>query len=296
MDIRYLEYFVEIVNSKFNLSLASKKLMISQPALSQIIKSFEIMENLQLFERYKGRLRDLTPSGRIFYKNALILIENYHHMMEELRETAGNVKGKIRIGIPPLILGIAFSEIISVMIAEHPEIEFEIIEAGSVELRKALMSKDLDLAVLVQPTEIASDFVNEFLVQESELTAFMSEDNPLAKKSKIHWSDLNDQFLAIFDSNYAVHHWIVEHLSAQNVNPKKTITSGNWDFLLMCTKKSAFITVFPSPIKNIFLLNGIQEVYFHDPIPWKVIICQTKKKRYSKIEKYVLKSMVEYFG
>jgi len=295
MDIKHLEYFVEIINSDFNLTIASKKLMVSQPALSQIIKSFEYVENVQLFERYKGRLRSLTPSGDAFYKNALVLIEHYRNMMNELRESSTKIKGKIRIGMPPLFLGFDFSEVISSMIANNPDIDFKIIEDGAINLSKELISKNLDLAVLIQPTGIESGLTNEFLLQESELTAFVSTSNPLAKQGKLHWSDLNDRDLSIFDNTYAIHHRLIERFTAENIKPQKMTFSDNWNYLLMSVKKSDSITVFPSLIKNIFLLNDIVEIPFHDPILWKIAICQTKKKQYSQVEKFVLNTVIEYF-
>jgi DNA-binding transcriptional LysR family regulator len=296
MDIRHLEYFIEIVNCKFNLSQASRKLMVSQPALSQIIKTFEMEENIHLFERYKGRLQNLTPGGMIFYKNALLIMENYTNMMEELRETALKIKGKIRIGMPPLILGIAFSEIISTMIADYPDIKFEIVEAGAVELSRALTSGDLDLAALTYPTELDSEKVNEYFLHESELVAFMSASNPLAKKEKLHWSDLDDQMLAILDSSFTIHHMLMEVFDTRNVQPKKTVLSGSWDFVLMSTKKSNFITILQSSIEKVLLLEDIVKVPFHDPLPWRLTICQTKKPRYSQIEKSVLKTIISHFN
>ncbi|MCL2217106.1 MAG: LysR family transcriptional regulator [Defluviitaleaceae bacterium] len=295
MDIKHLEYFAEIINSDFNLTIASKKLMVSQPALSQIIKSFEYVENVQLFERYKGRLRSLTPSGDAFYKNALVLIEHYRNMMNELRESSTKIKGKIRIGMPPLFLGFDFSEIISSIIANNPEIDLKIIEYGAVNLGKELISKNLDLAVLIQPTGIESGLTNEFLLKESELTAFVSTSNPLARQNKLHWSDLNNRDLSIFDNTYAIHHRLIERFKAENIKPQKMTFSDNWNYLLMSVKKSDSITVFPSLIKNVFVLNDIAEIPFYDPILWKIAICQTKKKQYSQVEKFVLNTIIEYF-
>ncbi len=51
MDIKQLKYFVEIVKSGFNLSIASKTLHISQPALSQIIK---ILKKMKMYIYLKG--------------------------------------------------------------------------------------------------------------------------------------------------------------------------------------------------------------------------------------------------
>ena len=296
MDIKQLEYFVEIVKCNFNLSAASKNLRVSQPALSKVIKSFENNENIQLFERYNGRLQNLTPSGKIFYQNALHLTESYQRMFEEIRELSVEVRGKIRIGIPPLILGIAFPQILSSLISNNPHIEFEIIEAGSVELEKGLLAKSIDLAVLIRPTDFEEGVVEEYLIQEGELSAFMSSTNPLAKKQKLLWSDLAGQTLALLDASYKIHHKVKRRLDIENIQPKKIITSTSWDFLLMSTRKSDFITVFQAAIQDIFLLKDITAVSFYDPIPWQVSICRLKKKKYTQIEKFVLKSIVSHFA
>lgn len=51
MDIEHLKYFVVVVNNSFNLSDASKKLHVSQPALSKYILKFESEEGVNLFHR-----------------------------------------------------------------------------------------------------------------------------------------------------------------------------------------------------------------------------------------------------
>ena len=77
------------------------------------LDKIEESEDVYLFERYKGRLNGLTPAGERFYVNAEHIINEYKNMMEDLREDSVQFKGKVRIGIPPLILGIAFSDVVA---------------------------------------------------------------------------------------------------------------------------------------------------------------------------------------
>jgi len=297
MDIKQLEYFVEIVNSKCNLSIASKKLHISQPALSSIIRNFEAEENIRLFERYNGRLQNLTHSGEIFYKNALLILENYQTMLRDLRETSVQYKGKVKIGIPPFILSVAFSDILPAMILDHPDIEFEIVEQGAFELQKALIAKNLDFAVLLQPVEMNhKGAMNEYLLAKSELTAFMHMDTPLAQYKKIAWSQLHDQPIAIFNDSFLIHHHLMNQFNIHAIRPKISITSSCWDFLMLSVRNSNFVTILPSTVSNLFQIPNIVERPFQDPIPWKVALYQAKKSRYSRVEKYVLEMILDHFG
>ena len=122
MDIKDLTYFIEIVKNNFNLTTTAKKLFISQPNLSQKIKQLEETENVLLFLREKGRLVGLTEIGKNFYANDTLVLNSYDNLINDLKIDSNSKRGKVKIGIPPLILGISLSEIIVKIITENPEI------------------------------------------------------------------------------------------------------------------------------------------------------------------------------
>lgn len=295
MDIDQLKYFVAIVDNQLNLSQASKKLHISQPALSKYIIKFEEEENLKLFERNHGRLTGLTPAGENFYANALMVLERHSILMSEFREHASLIKGVVRIGIPPLILTVLFTEVMADLIRKNPDIKFIIVEWGAFELRRMLLLDELDVAVLLDPTNLSSLLFREDLIREDELTAFMSIQNPLAAKREIEWSELKGKDLAIFNESFMIHHQLMGRFSALGIEPKVSLMSGSWDFLLEITRTSNFITILPSPIREHFAFSDVVEIPFRKPISWQVVLTYPVKPRYSRIEKYTIESIRDYF-
>lgn len=295
MDINQLKYFVAIVNNDFNLSNASKKLHLSQPALSKYILKFEEEEKVQLFKRKNGRLAGLTPAGENFYNNAISVLDHHAGMLKELREHSTTVKGSVRIGIPPLILTVLFTEVMSRFISLNPTIRFEIIELGAFELRKMLLLNELDFALLLTPTNLSPLIYEEVLIRQDELTAFMSAHNPLAEKEVLSWSDLRGRDLAIFNETFMIHHQLMRKFDALKMDPKISLMSGSWDFLLEVTRTSDFITILPSPIRHHFFIQEIKERHFDAPINWNVVLTYPIKTHYTQIERYVKKSIVEYF-
>ena len=296
MDIRYLECFVEIVKSNCNLSAAAKKLCISQPALSTIIRNFEAEENVYLFERYNGRLQKLTPCGEIFLKNAVQILESYQIMLIELRESSAQNKGKIKIGIPPFILSLLFSDVLPSMILENPNIEFEIIELGAYGLKDLLISKSLDFSVLLHPMKISSVDTKEHVLVNSELTAFMSADNPLAANKKIDWQDLKDYPLALLNDTFMIHHHVIEKFKAQDISPNVRILSSCWPFMMLSTKNTDIVTILPSSISELIKIPNVVKRRFNDPLPWIVVLHQPKKSHYSHIEKHTLNTLLSVFN
>jgi len=296
MDLRHLNYFVEVVKSNFNLSLAAKRLYISQPALSQLIKSFEDSENIELFERSKGRLQGLTLAGDVFYDNAKKILLQYDNMLTEIREGSAKLKGKVKIGIPPLILGVVFADIVAQLIIKHPDIEFEIIEKGAYELSKMFMVDELDFAILLDPTNINPDIIDENLLQQDELSAFMNRNHPLAKKDKLDWPDLHNQLMATLDPSFIIQHKLQKQFDAYDIKPKISAMSSSWDFLMLMANDSDFITVLPSPVRHFYLDKNIIEKRFNAPISWKVLLCRPKKERYNRINRYIFDYILDYFN
>ena len=295
MDIKQLQYFLAIVESDCNLSETSKKIHISQPALSHMIKSFERNENVILFERSHGRLEKLSPVGESFYNSAKNIIDQYNEMLQQLREESTKLKGRIKIGIPPLVISTVLSEVINQLIIDNPDIKIEIIEVGAYELRKKLILQEIDIAILLTPTTLNPDNFEEIILVEDNLYAFMDENNPLASEEKLSWQQLHQNPFAIFDDSFMIHHQLIKEFKYQKINPNIIITSAYWDYLLRSTMGTSVITILPSTIADFFLPPQVVQRAIKNPIRWQVVIIRPKKRVYTRIEEYIFKSILAFF-
>lgn len=295
MDISQLKYFISIVNCDFNLSSASRKLHISQPALTQYIRKFEDEENTELFIRSSGRLVGLTLCGENFYTNALTVIKAHDTMLKELRENASAIKGTIKIGVPPLILTVLFTKLLSQLITKNPYIDFVIVEEGAFELEKRMVLHEIDFAVILQPTDLKSQLFHEDLIHRDELTAFMSINHPLANQPTISWMDLKQRHLAIFKESFMIRHQLERKFDSLGIKPNIALSSESWDFLLEATRGTDFITILPSPTSHHINMDGIVEKHFDHPISWHVVLAYPAKQHYNRIELYTKRSIIEFF-
>lgn len=295
MEIRQLKYLITIVECGCNLSLASKKLHLSQPALSKMIKGFEENEGVALFKRHYGRLEHLTYPGELFYQNALELVARYDEMMEELRKDSHLLRGKITIGIPPLILSTIFPQIIIDLILTHPTIKIELVEIGAFDLKKCFLLQELDIVVLLKPTMLDPVQIEEVLLMKSELAAFMDAGNPLNKMEQLSWQMLDGQPMAIFDKTFMTHHLLNNRFLEYGIEPKQIVSSGNWDFLWRSVFSTDLITVMPAPVSRYFTNPQVTMKSFDIPLDWEVVACRYKKRVYSRVEDYVFQRIIDYF-
>lgn len=95
MDIRVLQYFVTIVQTK-SISNAAQALHVTQPTLSRQIKDLE--EELETILFYRGsREIQLTEDGRYLYNRAIEILALVNKTENNIRRT-DSISGEIYIG------------------------------------------------------------------------------------------------------------------------------------------------------------------------------------------------------
>lgn|GEM_PF-774930 len=99
LNFQYYVNYVTIVEEG-SLTVASRKLQVAQPALSNQIKALEDVYGTRLFHRGSGsRKLELTDTGRILYEKACIMVEAEQAARNEISNAAGRRTGTLRIGV-----------------------------------------------------------------------------------------------------------------------------------------------------------------------------------------------------
>ena len=102
MDIRQLRYFSAIVRAG-SFTRAAGELGISQPTLSQQIRTLEKQIGNPLFERL-GRSVRLTAHGEALRQPAADILQQVAEAKSSLDQLEQGVRGKLRVGVIPTIM------------------------------------------------------------------------------------------------------------------------------------------------------------------------------------------------
>ncbi len=292
MDIRQLRYFINIVQENCNISRASNRLLISQPALSKFIHEFERSEGYTLFLRRNGRLVGLTSIGRIMYQKALEILELYDNSVQDVRDMAIKEKDHIKIGIPEFLLTTLFSEIIPQMVVEHPEAKIITCELDGETIKKRFNAYDLDIAILLQPTEFNEADVEQVLVKREPMVAYMNLSHSLANRHSITWQEISQYPLSIPDKQHTIHKMLESKFYEENVCMKIGLLSSSWSYLLLSSKSDNLITILPAFTNDILQLDKIVGVPIQNPIWWNVAVCRHRLDERTKFHDYVYQSLI----
>ncbi|WP_114569682.1 LysR family transcriptional regulator [Exiguobacterium flavidum] len=293
MEIRQINYFLAVVENGYNLSRASRHLHVSQPALSQMIREFEESERVELFRRKNGRLVGLTDAGSQFYEDARQVMTMHSLMMRHIREETQLIRGKVRLGIPPVILPALFSTLIPKLMREHPGIDLEIVEEGAYELKKRLLAEELDLAVLIEPEKVFG--LEQHRLVADEVVVAVRPTHPLAKGKTVTWKALAEQPLVILNDSFMLHHQILNHFRKAEIDPRIFFTSGAWDLLIGMVQELDVVSILPEPILTFHHAEDICILPFEPPMTWDVSLCHVEHIHHRPVVQYVEEYILDFF-
>ena len=165
MKLTQLEYFC-VAARYHNITKAAKELFVTQPSVSNAIKSLEEEFGVNLFYRHNNKLT-LTPEGEKFYKSAEELLAHADAVTSEFYELRKQVT-PIRIGIPPMLGTIYLPDMYLSLREEFPEVDFRLYEYGSIKACELVLDEKLDLAI-VNAEQTAIDKCNLHVIDTEDL-------------------------------------------------------------------------------------------------------------------------------
>ncbi len=145
MQYRHLYYFTKIVEAG-SFSQAARTIHVAQPALSQQIAELEASLGVSLLQRSARGVRP-TVAGEKLYEEASSILRQLENLPGLIRSHAGDVQGKVSVGMPASLSTTLVGPFIETCGAAHPKIILKFIDGDSEFLRDEVERNRLDLAL-----------------------------------------------------------------------------------------------------------------------------------------------------
>ncbi|MDR7074032.1 LysR family transcriptional regulator [Fictibacillus barbaricus] len=275
MDIRQLTYFNEVAKHK-SFTKASNMLHLSQPTLSKMVKGLEDELDIELIDR-SARQIELTEAGEIVYEQGKMILESLDNLSANLYDLMNLKKGKIKIGIPPLIGFLFFPRIIKEFKKLYPNIQLHLIEHGANKVEQEVSDGLLDLGVVVLPMDEGEYDIVSFISEQ--LMLFVHAAHPLAENEKVEMKDLQEESFILFSEGYALHDRIIQECANAGFNPQIAYESSQWDFISEMIAENLGVSIFPESIAKRVDKTIIKAIPIENPtLPYKLGIIKKKVK------------------
>ncbi|MBU5675404.1 LysR family transcriptional regulator [Alkaliphilus sp. MSJ-5] len=252
MDIKQLLYFVTVVNEG-NITAASKKLHIAQPALSKQIKQLEEELNIKLFHRGPRKIA-LTDAGEILFTKANNMLELKYSIKKELEDNKSGFKGTLKIGSISAISADLLENNVLEFYKKYNKIKYELYEGITPKIIDLLFSRVIEIGVVRTPFETTG--LETIYLRNEPMIAAYSNDYDLDKLGdRISIEKLNGKPLIIYRRFENV---ITSAFQKSEINPYIFCKNDDSRTSLLWANAGLGVAIVPISSKNLVLANNLK--------------------------------------
>ncbi|MBI3753993.1 MAG: LysR family transcriptional regulator [Deltaproteobacteria bacterium] len=169
MELRYLEIFCKVVELK-SFSKAASELFLTQPTISNHMKTLEDEAGIQLLDRL-GRNVLPTKAGEILYGYAREIVKLKSNAVQELNKFMGSVKGSLIIGGSTIPGEYILPGYIAQFKKAHPDVVVTLRLGDTQDITDMVMDGSIEMGVIGSKADDRRIDCREFLKDELALVA-----------------------------------------------------------------------------------------------------------------------------
>jgi DNA-binding transcriptional LysR family regulator len=200
MDLTLIRSFLSVAETGA-ITEAAERIGITQPALSRRLQQLEEHLGVELLVRGRKGVA-LTEIGRLVQSEAQTIVARYERMREMVTSHQRLEGGTVRIGGGATAVSYMLPEAIAAFQAAHPQVRFQMREAGSSEIADDVVAGHLELGVVTLPVRDRELDVTPLTTDRIVLVA--RHDHLLARKRRVRIQDLADQAFVAFEAGSAL--------------------------------------------------------------------------------------------
>ena len=186
MELRHCRYFVAVAE-ELHFGRAAKRLGISQPPLSQQIRSLEDELGVELLRRTKRNVR-LTPAGEVFLQAARKLLRDVEDSMDVTRRAARGEVGTLQVGYAPGVEIELLPRVLRLFYREYPDVDVRLLPLHTREQIESLKQGRIDAGLVLLPA--ATEGLEIQPVLREPLVLALPKAHPLARRGSLSLRDL----------------------------------------------------------------------------------------------------------
>jgi DNA-binding transcriptional LysR family regulator len=227
VNLNHLRVFYEAAKYQ-NLTLAAKRLFITQPAVTAQVKAFESQCSLTLFKK-KGRKICLTDEGKTLYEYARRIFE-YEKELEDVIEDMRELKrGILRLGTTKTYARYFMPFLITSFRQAYPEIKIHLDEGSSLDMVRSLLDLKNEVAVIARVEDHPDVCFIPFSQEEMVLIA--APNHPLTRKKTVRLEELVNEPIIMKEIGSGTRKLVNDRFAGKGLVPDVLVETSNTEFI-----------------------------------------------------------------
>lgn len=246
MELRQLEYFL-MVSDLTSFTRAAERLYVSQPAVTNAVRSLEEELGIQLFDRSQRKVA-LTTEGKIFYRHIQHIMHGISTTLNEIHDLKSRNRGHITIGVTPLAGIPSTSRLLAEFRAAYPNISISIAENNVGTLLELLHEDKLDFAFVFDLSEQEQARLHCLPLPQEELMVCCSRRHRLCRMNSVTLTALTEEAFILMDTSCHFRQLVVKHFEEADSMPPVSIECPQVQLLKSLVASEVGLSILPACI------------------------------------------------
>lgn len=249
MTLQQFEYLLAICEHG-NMLRASKKLGVTQPTLSIMLRKLETELDIDIFDRSTQPLR-LTEAGKQVVKQAKEILKAAETLRQTVAEQRNLLTGRLKIGVIPTVAPYFVPRFLQYFLdnPRHTDLETSLSEMKTEDIIPALLENEIDMAVMATP--IDQERLLEIPVYYEKFHAYVSEKTPsLHQKPRITPQDLVSERLWVLSEGHCLRNQVMNYLCFGEQNTERTYQGGSFTTLIKTIDAVGGCSIVPESLSD----------------------------------------------
>lgn len=249
MTLQQFEYLLAICEHG-NMLRASKKLGVTQPTLSIMLRKLETELDIDIFDRSTQPLR-LTEAGKQVVKQAKDILKAAETLRQTVAEQRNLLTGRLKIGIIPTVAPYFVPRFLQYFLdnPRHTNLETSLSEMKTEDIIPALLENEIDMAVMATP--IDQERLLEIPIYYEKFHAYVSEKTPsLHQKPRITPQDLVSERLWVLSEGHCLRNQVMNYLCFGEQNTERTYQGGSFTTLIKTIDAVGGCSIVPESLSD----------------------------------------------
>lgn len=249
MTLQQFEYLLAICEHG-NMLRASKKLGVTQPTLSIMLRKLETELDIDIFDRSTQPLR-LTEAGKQVVKQAKDILKAAETLRQTVAEQRNLLTGRLKIGIIPTVAPYFVPRFLQYFLdnPRHTDLETSLSEMKTEDIIPALLENEIDIAVMATPLD--QERLLEIPIYYEKFHAYVSEKTPsLHQKPRITPQDLVSERLWVLSEGHCLRNQVMNYLCFGEQNTERTYQGGSFTTLIKTIDTVGGCSIVPESLSD----------------------------------------------
>lgn len=199
VTLRQLRAFKAVAETG-SFTKAAEQLHITQSALSGLIKEFENLLDLRLFDR-TTRMLSLSIAGQHIYPMVTRILYDVENMMIEVGRLKALESGSVKVAVSQQLAAAIFPKVMAEFVEKFPNIKVVLEDCSVDTVIKAVDTGTVDFGI--GPRREIGDSLSCEMLLDLPFYVVMPNNHPLAQLSHIDWRDLKHENLITLSGSFS---------------------------------------------------------------------------------------------